>query len=189
MKLRHEEIMEMLPEYQRGHVNSDIRNDMEMHMKECQDCRDILSLISRLQRIEVPDPGDLFWKTLPQKVRVSVEKPKVHRFSVKAVLFGPLSIAVTAVILIFIFFAHTNKKVADENDLLINDSFDEAIMDYSNFNERDIRFATNEVLGRELSGKSDDFAEYAYDEGLDVLSEKDLNSLNEVLKREQQAGG
>lgn len=92
-------------------------------------------------------------------------------------------------ILIFIFFAHTNKRVDNENGYLIKDSFDEAIMDYSNLNESDIYFVTNEVMGMELSGKSDDFAEYSYDEGLAILSEEDLNGLNWALKREQQAGG
>ena len=189
MKLRHEEIMDMLPEYQKDHLNPGRRNDIETHIKGCRDCWDTLYLISRLQKIEVHDPGEVFWKTLPQKVRASIEKPKTTRFSMKVLLFGPLSIPVSAAILILSLFAHTNTKVSYENELFLKYLFDEAGRDYSNLNESDINIATNEMLGKELFGKSDDFAEYSYDDGLTLLSEKDLNSLDEELKRGQQIGG
>lgn len=84
MKLHHREIKESLPDYVRGILTDERRGNIEEHLGSCEDCRSELTLLRELLEMEIPDPGELFWQSLPGQVRGALEQAKTTRFSLKS---------------------------------------------------------------------------------------------------------
>ncbi len=189
MKLGHDDIKEMFPEYLKGDLPEKIKNDVEVHLKDCQDCRGELSFITELVNIDVPDPGDLFWKTLPHRVKGAVEKKRDSRFSLKILLFKQLPVAATIAVLFFLIFTYAKKEEMPELNPFFKDPFTVSVLDYSDITEKDIPLITDPLTIDELYLHSEDLMEYSYYMEFASLSSRELGSLYEALNREQQIGG
>ncbi len=188
MKSDHDGIKEMLPEYLKGSLPEKTRNNVEAHLKDCRDCRDELSFISGLVNVDVPDPGNLFWKTLPHRVRRAVEKQRTNRFSLRALIFRPLPVAATIAVLFLLIFTYA-KKEAPELNPLFKDPLTASVLDYSDITEKDIPLITEQLTGDELYPGPESSTEYSYHREFASLSSGEMDSLYEVLIKEQQAGG
>lgn len=191
MKSGHEEIKEMLPEYLNGSLTEDTRNNIETHLKECKECRDELAFISGLVSVDVPDPGDLFWQTLPQMVRGAVEKEGVDRFSPRRLLLRPLPVAaaVAAMLLLVFTYMYTKKEEPPELYTFFNDSFTVAVLDYNGITERDIPLITESLINDELYLISENLTGHSYYREFSSLGSKEMEGLYEALKKEQLTGG
>ncbi len=189
MRSGHNEIKEMLPEYLKGSLPEKTRNDVEAHLKDCQDCRGELSFITELVNVDVPDPGDLFWKTLPHRVRGVVEKERANRFSLKTLLFRPLPVVSTIAALLLLIFIYAEKKEAPKLNLFFKDPLTAEVLDYSDITEKDIPLITEELTDDEFYLSSENFTEQSYYREFASLSSRELDSLYEALKKEQQTGG
>ncbi|MDI6890757.1 MAG: zf-HC2 domain-containing protein [Thermodesulfovibrionales bacterium] len=190
MKLDHNKIKEILPKYLEGSLPEEMRNDVKAHLKDCQDCRDELSFITELVRIEVPDPGDLFWEILPQKVRGAVETKRDKRFSLKSLFLRrlPAVAAIAALLLLVLIYTNTKKKGIPELEQTLTPST-VTVLDYSDITEKDIPIITERLAVDELYLCSENFTGYSYYVEFASLDSKEMDSLYEALKKEQGTGG
>ncbi len=189
MKSGHEEIKEMLSDYLKGSLADKARNYVEAHLKDCQECRDELAFISWLVSVDVPDPGDLFWQTLPQMVRGAIEKERVDRFSPRRLLLRPLPVAAAIAALLLLVFTYTKREEPPELDPFFNDPFTVAVLDYNGINEGDIPLITGSSVSDELYLISENFTGHSYYREFSSLGSKELEGLYEALKKEQLTGG
>lgn len=190
MKLDHDGIKEILPEYLKGSLPEEMRSEIDHHLKDCEDCRDEMSFITELVKVEVPDPGDLFWQTLPQRVKGTVEEEKTKPFSLKSLFFRPLPIAATIAVLFLLVLTYTNTMKKEMPELgPVFTPFTITLVDYSDITEKDIPLITERLAVDELYLHSENFMEYPYYREFASLSSKEIDSLYEALKKEQRTGG
>jgi hypothetical protein len=189
MKLGHEKIKEMLPEYLKGSLSREMRNDVDAHLKECQGCKEEFAFITDIYDIDVPDPGDLFYKTLPQRVTAEAKNKSERTFSWR-LLFRPIPIAATIAALLVVVFTFTMlRRETPEFDPFFKGPLEVAVLDYGDITERDIPLIIERLNGDESYLLSEDFMEHSYYKEFASLSSKDLGSLFEVLNKEQKNGG
>lgn len=93
MRLGHEEIKENLPGYLK---EGSIPDEVKAHLKTCSECREEVSIIRLLNEFPVPEPEDMFFETLPQRVKVSLREKKKSVFSKLVPAFALIALAVTA---------------------------------------------------------------------------------------------
>jgi len=189
MKPVHEEIKGLLPEYLRGSLSEEVMADVESHLKVCGECRSELSLVSELLKVGVPDAGELFWKTLPLKVREHDEEKKPARNFLSSILLRPLPIASIVIVLVLLLLTYVKREAPSEYDPFFKNPFKATVLDYSSISEKDIPAITENLMDEELYQASDSLMEYSYYREFVSLNSEELDSLNEALKKEQNKGG
>ena len=189
MSFSHDEIREKFPDYLSGSLSEEERNAIEVHLRDCSACRSELSMMSELVSIDAPDPGNLFWETLPQKVKGLAEERKGHRFSVKSLFFKFVPAAAAIAIFLALFFTGKEQNGLYESDIYSDDPFMTTYQEYNGLEEEDIYLLTEQTTGDELYVESDDLMEYSYHEEFASLSSEEMNSLYEALETEQTRGG
>jgi hypothetical protein len=189
MSFSHDEIREMFPEYLRGSLSEEGRDTIEVHLRDCSACRAELSMMSELVSIDAPDPGNLFWETLPQKVKGLVKEKKAHRFSMKSLFIKFVPVAAALAVLLVVLLRDTERNGLYELDTYYLDPFTVTYQEYNGLTDEDIYILTEKTAGDELYIESDDFMEYSYHGEFASLSSEEMNSLYEALKTEQTKGG
>lgn len=187
MRSGHEEIKELLPDYIRGTIPVEMRSDIRIHLNECDECRTELSFLTELVKLETPDPGDLFWKTLPQKVKVALGEEKARSLPLRSFMLRQFPFAVTIAVAFFFIFTYIIKKEVPERDLTFIAPLTVSVLDYGDITERDLPLITEEPIVYELYTES--FMEYSYHREFVSLSSKEMESLYEALGKEQKGGG
>ncbi len=187
MRLEHDGMREMIPDYLRGTLQGETRKDIEAHLSECEECRAELSFLKELVKFEVPDPGDLFWKTLPQRVRVAVKEEEVQLFSLRSFLLRQFPVAATIVVAFFLIFTYIKKKEVLEPDPTFVAPLTASVLDYSGITEKDIPIVTEQSRVYDLFAEN--FMENSYHREFVSLSSKELEGLYEALGEEQKRGG
>ncbi len=181
---------EMLPEYLKGTLSEGVRMDVEVHLKECcQECMAELSFISEFGKVEVSDPGDIFWETLPQRVRAAIEEEKAKSLTLRSLFFRQLPVAVTIAVLFLLVFTHTRKQETLALDPFFNDPFTSGVSDYSDITEKDMPLITERLTADGFNIYADNFMASSYYREFASLSSRELGSLYEALKEEQKTGG
>ncbi|MDH5201663.1 MAG: zf-HC2 domain-containing protein [Nitrospirota bacterium] len=194
MKLDHDRIKEMLPDYLKGSIPKEMRSEFETHLKDCENCRGELSFITEMMKVEVPEPGDLFWQMLPRRVKGIVEEEKAKRFSLTSIFFRPLPIAATISVLLLLVITYTTtmqkKEIKEISEVEpFSSPFSVAVVDYSDISEKDIPIIEErlDVNGEYL--QTGNLLEFSYYREFASLSSKEMESLYEVLNKEQRNGG
>jgi hypothetical protein len=187
MKSNHDDIGEMLPEYAAGALSSDRARAVEAHVRECRDCSEVLSLLLELHTIGVPDPGDLFWKTLPLKVRVSA-KEKTRSFSIRSVLSRYLPVAAAIAIVCIAALTAVQRKERADVDPFFKDPLAQTVLDYSDITEEDIPEITEPFPVGEIYPGTD-ITGHGYHGELASLNSDEMNRLSVALGIEQKNGG
>ena len=190
MKSGHDGIKDLLPDYLRGSLSEEIRLEVRNHIDACAGCKaELLFLSEMMDADDVPDPGELFWKTMPQRVRVSVKEENAKSFSIRSLFFRPLPVAATIVVLFLAIFAYTKKMHAPEIDLFFKDPLMMSALDYGDITEKDIPLMTEGLEVDELSGGYKNHTGYGYHIDFASLSSRELDGLYEALEKEQKTGG
>lgn len=194
MRSGHDEIREILPDYLKGALPEKKREEVEIHLKGCKDCRVELSFLNELIKIEVPDPGDIFWKALPQRVKGAIVEDPTHRgeeearrFSLRFFLLRPFPIATTIVVAFFLIFTYIKKKEVSEPDPAFIAPLTASVLDYSDITEKDIHLITEQPVAYELY--TEDFIEHSYHREFASLSSREMEGLYEALEKEYKKGG
>ncbi|MBI5180085.1 MAG: zf-HC2 domain-containing protein [Nitrospirae bacterium] len=188
MKLNHEKIKEMLPEYLRGSLSEELKKDVKAHLKKCHECKEEIFYLSELIKIDVPEPGDLFYKTLPQRVKGSLKDESERRFSLRSIFFRPILAATAAVFIALIIFTFTRNGKIKEFDPFFKDPFTASVLDYS-----DIDISERDIVSKDLAIDEryihEDFMGYSYVREFAYLDSNEIDGLYEALKKEQKIGG
>jgi hypothetical protein len=76
-------IKELLPAYAEQTLDPTDTKRVEEHLATCEDCRSETSLLRIMLADVVPDPGETFWATMPDRVyrAVQEQKTKKRRFT------------------------------------------------------------------------------------------------------------
>jgi hypothetical protein len=85
-------IKELLPSYLAQGLDGNLTSQVETHLKACADCRAELKLLHMLAVDQVPDPGDAFWASMPERIHRDIQtmKMKKGRFQVSSLWDGVL---------------------------------------------------------------------------------------------------
>jgi hypothetical protein len=189
MSFRHDEIREKFPEYLRGSLSGDMRDAIECHIRDCPACRSELSMMSELVSIDAPDPGNLYWATLPRKVEGLVSGRKENRFSVQSLFIKFVPAAAALAILLVLLISGTGRDGLYKLDSSINNPFTVTYRELSDLTPEDIYILAEKTAGDSLYMESENILEYSYHGEFASLSSGEMNSLNEALKTEQPRGG
>jgi len=192
MNLSHEEIKFLLTEYKKGELTGDIESTIETHLKGCDECRGELSLINELSDMSIPDPGDLFWETLPRRVIDVSRGKKDRRVGLLHWLIRPVP-AVAGVILIMLitavslyyFYTKTEEVYISETE----DPLSISLIEISDIQEKDIVNTLEDMIVEDpevayelaFNGNSI-YLDIAY------LTETEMRSLENILKTEMKGG-
>lgn len=171
--LNHKEIKQRLPEYVRDGL---IPDEVKAHLKTCKECEEELSILQTLKETPVPEPGGMFFETLPQKVRASLKKEK------KKSIFFRLAPAFALIVLVVVagyIYNIITIPTADE-ELLFSDPLAFQIYDLSSLSADDIPSISVVIEKDEiyLSDEPPYLREFAY------LSSEEMESLYEELATE-----
>ena len=185
MSFKHDEIREMFPEYLGGSLSGEVRNAVEVHLRDCPACRSELSMMSELVSIDAPDPGNLFWATLPRKVEGLVNGGKEHRFSVKSLFFKFVPAAAAIAILLVLLLTGTGSEL----DTSLNGPSKVTYREYSDLTPEDIYVLAEKTADDSLFAEPENILDYSYHGEFASLSSEEMDSLYEALKTEQTRGG
>lgn len=103
------DIKELLPVYLEQGLDGPERIRVETHLNRCEDCRAELSLLRMMAESTVPDPGAVFWSTMPERVfrAVQMDKAKkwpfdvswlVDRLSLPRWVFGTAAVGIVLIV-------------------------------------------------------------------------------------------
>ncbi|HYA26689.1 MAG TPA: hypothetical protein VEE82_01700 [Thermodesulfovibrionales bacterium] len=188
MKLSHDEIKEMLPDYAVGSLPSDVMDTVKVHLGECRDCWETVSLLTELREVEAPDPGDLYWETLPQRVRISSTQGRSLRSSMRSLFATFLPATAVMAILIVLVAMHFQRKETPRLDFLFKDPLASSTINYGDITEKDIPLVTESLPVDEVYPNIYR-ADYGYYTELASLSPDEANRLAEALERRHETGG
>ncbi len=76
MTCKNKDIKELLPAYLEQGLDQDAHGRVEKHLETCEDCRAELSLLRMMTEEPVPDPGEAFWRTMPERAFRAVQEEK-----------------------------------------------------------------------------------------------------------------
>lgn len=189
MKLAHDELKEILPDYLRGSMSEDVRKNLRAHVDECQDCEaDLLLLSDIIDADSVPDPGELFFKTLPQRVRALAQTERRVRFSFKSLFLRPVAIAASMAVITLAIYLFKDKTDIGDASLFFKDPLTVTMLDYSSIPENDIPIIDEYV---DLDSSTLGYKGIGHGYYIDIasLSSKEAEGLVETLKKEQANGG
>jgi len=189
MIFRHDEIREMFPEYLRGALSEDMMNAVGFHIRDCPACRSELSMMSGLVSIDAPDPGDLYWATLPRKVAGLVKGSKEHRFPLKSLFFKFIPAAAALAVLLVLLLTGTARDREYELHTSISDPSRVTYLKHGDLTDEDIYVLAEETEGGSFYSEPEDILEDSYYGEFASLSSGEMESLYEVLKTEQTKGG
>lgn len=180
----HEEIKEMLPDYLADSLSREARNKVETHLEECRDCGEEMAFLAELVGADVPNPGDLFWKTLPRHVKLTAEELKRSRFSLNF-LFGGIPVAAVAgLLLLALTLTGNDWNGIPAGELFSGNPLTVSLSDYGDVTEKEIPMITLRLAGEDLSLGVEDFAAYSYHREVASLSSDELGNLFEALMKE-----
>jgi hypothetical protein len=190
MGLSHDEIKEMLPEYRRRELDGEAERETTAHLRDCAECRGALSVLAGLLALDVPDPGDLFWKHLPRRVRGTLEEDRSGLSALRSFLMRPAMAAATVTAFFLLLITVVIKRGADpELDPFFADPFSSIVLDYQGLTEEDLPLLTPQIPLDEVLQLSGDFTDYSFENALASLSSKEMDSLYEALTRKPRKGG
>ncbi len=187
----HDDIRQMFPDLLDGRLAGPEADEVKEHAQQCAECRDELALLTGLRGIEVPDPGNIFWNTLPKKVLAAGVRPAARRRRIVSwwSFLGPLPAAAAVAALVLLVSRPVEKTQQPYQEALFSDPLAVAMMDYSLLTDKDIPLIDAEIAPEELAGVSEDMVEEGYHRELVSLNYAEVELLDEALQDEQQKGG
>lgn len=189
MRLKHDEIKEILPDYLKGPLSPEIADYIETHLKECDDCRAELDCIKEVFAEEVPVPVDLTWQTLPQRVRLAAELKKPSGFISRWMQFRHVAIGAVFGVLVLVLFSHFFSDKAVEYDPFFRDPLSYGAWDYGALEENDIPAIKVDLSEELLYQQAGNFMNYGYQREFAYMDAAELERFQRVLDSQRESGG
>ena len=171
--INHEQIKEQLPEYVKDGL---IPDEVKAHLKTCEECSEELSILQALKETPVPEPGGMFFETLPQKIRASLKPEKK-----KSIFFrlAPAFAIIMLVVAIGYIYSVLPIPTTDE-EIIFTDPLASQAYDISDLSEDDVPLISGAIEEDEvyLSDETSYLREFAY------LSSEEMENLYEELATE-----
>lgn len=200
-------IKELLPGYAVQSLDQPSQKIVEKHLESCEDCRTELVLLRMMAEEAVPDPGEAYWATMPDRVyrAVSAQKAQKRTFD-PAWLTDRLTVprwavatAVVSMVLMISWFVvrppqkipaiagSTGYEFADENTSAVGVPIN--ALDRDQF-DMITAWAGNELtlIARETEHSQVNGADTDLDEELTELDSQAAKRLSSMLDRYKQEG-
>ncbi len=177
--MNHDNIKEKLPEYIKEGI---MPEEIKAHLESCKECRDELSILQSLKETSVPDPGAMFFETLPQKIRMSLKPEKNKSIFARLV---PAFASIALVIALGYIYQMTNKTPLDDWPLF-SDPFASQVYDLDELSADNIPLIADSMEEDEAylpSGETTFLGEIA------SLSEEEMELLYDNLETKDNKGG
>lgn len=189
MLLDHERVGTLLPDYLNGSLDPSLRAGVAAHLASCEDCTAELALVEEMMTLEVPDPGDLFWQTLPKRVAAQAQQPTPWWKSFLGSLLRPAPIAVMTALLLAVLlvpFAMHFVGMPDQEDML-------ASVERIDIPKQQLQEIAGIVADgdQDLSGlfDADENGSADYQQAIAVLSAEEFDELVQELQKTGISGG
>jgi len=192
MKQDHEEIIGILPDYIRGSLTVAVMQKVRAHLGDCAECRSEHAFLAEMRQVDVPDPGDLYWKALPRRVKGEVGQRKKARLFGSPLFLRPLSIAAAAALIAIVLTYTLYPDRHDEQQAAVpiyHDPLSAALPDYSGLEEKDIPVIGEEIAQDALLQETGGIPGCGYYRDLESLDAEEMENLAEVLKEQKETGG
>lgn len=137
----HYDIKEKLSECIKGGLLPD---EVKEHLKTCSECREDAFIIKAIHKDHVPDPGGMFFETLPQKVKASVHFRKRNNISRFATAFALIVLLVTLVTAGY--FYHSVSISGTDEVYAFNDPLSQPVYDLGSLHPDDVPLI-DELIG------------------------------------------
>ncbi len=176
MKFSHEDIKEKLSEYIKGGL---VPDEVRTHLKTCKECSQEVSLLRALNEVSVPEPGDMFFETLPQRVRASLHEKK------KSIFFRLAPAFALIVLVVITGYIYNLTKTPEVDEVSFSDPFAPQVYDLSGLITDDIPSIADTIDDNEiyLPEETSFLREFA------SLSSEELEDLYEALNIKKENGG
>ncbi|MBI5074432.1 MAG: hypothetical protein HZB62_04600 [Nitrospirae bacterium] len=188
MKLSHDDIKGLLPEYAGALLTDDQKQCIETHAGQCAECAEMLVLLKDLRDCAAPDPGDIFWKTLPQKIRVLSRDEHARRSAGRfspARLLPPVSALLLIIIAFFVFPLQV--RMAPQRDPLFRDPLEYSLLELDDITEKQIQTREGGLTAEEAALL--DATAPSYHSEFVALSSDELSALSRTLQSKDHKGG
>ncbi len=183
-------VKERLLEYLEGGLPLRERREIREHLRVCKECnREIESLkrlFSILDREDIPEPEEEFWRRLPERVYIQLNRSqRLHRIII--------AIAASVVIVIggLLLFKYTHKEKVTypiSESISPIDTLSDLIVMAKNREEIE-RIVFKEIAPKDLSVlESEEIEESDIDELIDELSNEEKLLLCEELEKLRKGG-
>jgi len=190
MLLDHEQVRTLLPDYLSGSLEHEAQASIAAHLASCEECSAELALLEELSGVNVPDPGDLFWATLPKRIVSQVEQPVPWWKSILVAIMRPVPFAAVAAVLLAVMlvpFATHYVGLPDQKEGVIL-SLEQIDLPKQQVQEiaRNVATSDQEVsalLDNDESGTSE------YQQVIASLSADELDELVQELQKSGNSGG
>ncbi|GAB4486677.1 MAG: hypothetical protein OHK006_14850 [Thermodesulfovibrionales bacterium] len=190
----HDRMKELLPDYVRGGISAGERQRVAEHLSGCEQCRQEAELLKDLFVLDVPDPGDGFWKALPVAVRSQARpsRPTSARWAAFAAFLrsllspAPVSAAVSLAVLVMVF---SSVLQPPESEQLPRDPFVVSVIEYDDLSEADL--PDERIALPDADGYSEEagFGQATYHREFAALDDDELAALEEILMQKNNGGG
>lgn len=177
--MNHDNIKEKFPEYMSEGI---MPEEVKAHLEFCKECRDELSILQSLKETSVPEPGEMFFEALPQKIRMSLKEEKKSPFLRRRV---PAFASIALVIAAGYVYYTVNRMPVGENDLF-SDPFAPQVYDLSGLSADNIPSIADSMEEYEAylpSGETTFLRELA------SLREEEMDLLYDNLETKNKNGG
>jgi anti-sigma factor RsiW len=182
MTCRQQDIRELLPAFIERSLAPGDAERVERHLALCADCTEELALLRMMAEEPVPDPGEAYWSTLPERVhRRFREEQSRNRFSIPwRTLFAlprmtwMSSAALLVAVIVWVSLHPVTKSgdMLDESDQL---SLSESLVDG--------RVEVAELTDHEMTAVTQ-WAENAYEPIHEAIDEQHLERTDSDLAEE-----
>jgi len=202
-------IKELLPSYAEQTLDPTDTKRVEEHLMACEDCRTEISLLRIMLADAVPDPGESFWATMPDRVYRAVQERHVHngrsvlsrladRLAMPRWAWAAASVGVVLIISLFTF--HAVQQESNISSSAGDDSSDEIMIAASPINiaelSQDEADAIDTWAGTELTSIAQEAAPAVLvnvqasdiEEELADLNAKEIDSLSTMIKQWKEEG-
>jgi hypothetical protein len=200
------EIKEMLPAYLEQTLEKELALRVEKHLETCDDCRSEVKLLDMMTAEPVPDPGEAFWASMPERIYRNVQKMQERKRFIdisslwNRVLLPRWAWSVTAAVLVLVVTVLIVKPLSKDTSTMTPNGddavYDEsAIMDtpgLTEFNQTELAdvsdWANNELasLGNEIVDVFISTPERDIHEDLSDLNRQETERLSRRLEELEQ---
>ncbi len=205
MTCRSKDIKELLPALLERTLDQAEQHRVEWHLAACEDCSRELSLLRAMAGEQVPDPGDAFWKAMPDRIFREVQERKQRErspgllnvlggFTVPRWAWAAGAIGVVAMVSWFLVrpAAIDLARTLPENGTTLEDMMSREPVNVAELTSTELDAATQwaqnafapirEAVVEDAAGNT----ERDISEDLSDLSSQELDRVYEMLKKKEQ---
>lgn len=187
--MKHDELKGLIPEYLQGTLGESRRKELEDHLRECSACNEEASILQAMMDDNVPDPGDIFWDALPQRVvRHAVSEDRRVPFY-RSLLSLKFAFTAAVIVLAAGLYILTVREPVIDKTAYVRDPLEFSYMDYQVLTTDELPVITEDIEESDVFPAEDHILAYSYQDDLIMMSDDELEALGDLINSYRTNGG